>query len=303
MKKLVLLAGLLLVGAACSKNDEVKQDSTDDGGQGKVTTPVAEAPAVYPTEKQGDDQNYRTTTYELDGKKVKKVVEETYQDGQKRDDNTTVTEVTYTDKKYPTKLVETTNGNTRQLEYTYDNKNRVTAMELTQGTNKEKRTFEYDEKGRVTKEIHTQPGVEPITTVYTYPDDKTVVEKNPSDPNRTKVYTFENGNLVKSTYEWKDANGQVMISETYTYKYDTTIKNPEASLERQLVSLNYFYNPLFFERNSKNVVTERVFEGVDHTIPLQPRTTTYTYEKNDKGYPTKVTEKGQGYETVTVLTY
>ena len=89
MKKVILLAGLLLVGVSCSKSEG------ENIGGGVVQQQES---AVYPKEKKGNDQNYTTTAYELDGGKVKKVVEETYQAGQKKDIYTRITEVTYTNK-------------------------------------------------------------------------------------------------------------------------------------------------------------------------------------------------------------
>ena len=53
MKKMFILASLALVGVACSKNDD------NDGGN-RINP--SEEPAVYPTEKTGDDQNYTQTT-------------------------------------------------------------------------------------------------------------------------------------------------------------------------------------------------------------------------------------------------
>ena len=77
-----------------------------------------------------------------------------------------------------------------------------------------------------------------------------MVEKESTSPNTTKTYTFEKGNLVKEVYEQKDEAGNIAFSETKTYEYDTTIKNPAASIEHRVVSLNYFYNPLFSKENS-----------------------------------------------------
>ena len=292
MKKVILLAGLLLMGVSCSKSQG------ENIGGGVVQQQES---AVYPKEKKGDDQNYTTTAYELDSGKVKKVVEETYQAGQKKDIYTRITEVTYTNKKYPTKLSEKQNGNTRQLEYTYDSKDRVKVMNLTQGSNNSKRIFEYDNEGRITKETLTQPGALPTATTYTYTGN-TVVEKESTSPNTTKTYTFEKGNLVKEVYEQKDEAGNIAFSETKTYEYDTTIKNPAASIEHRLVSLNYFYNPLFSKENSENVVTKEVSKYSERGRE-EVRTVTYIYEKNDKGYPTKATEVREGNRTVTVFTY
>ena len=53
MKKMFILASLALVGVACSKDD-------NDGGN-RINP--SEEPAVYPTEKTGNDQNYTQTTY------------------------------------------------------------------------------------------------------------------------------------------------------------------------------------------------------------------------------------------------
>ena len=102
MKKMFILASIALVGAACSKSDD---NGGGNNGGGNPVTP-SEVPAVYPTEKRGNDQNYSQTTYTLENNKVKTVVRERYQNGVKDATATRTTNVTYTDKKYPTVVEE-----------------------------------------------------------------------------------------------------------------------------------------------------------------------------------------------------
>jgi hypothetical protein len=59
---------------------------------------------------------------------------------------------------------------------------------------------------------------------------------------------------------------------------------------------------LFSKENSENVVTKEVSKYSERGRE-EVRTVTYTYEKNDKGYPTKATEVREGNRSVTVFTY
>ena len=167
MKKMFILASIALVGAACSKSDD---NGGGNNGGGNPVTP-SEVPAVYPTEKRGDDQNYSQTTYTLENNKVKTVVRERYQNGVKDATATRTTNVTYTDKKYPTVVEETYNGSfTNKTEYTYNEKNQITEMKNTREGSTQVVKFEYNAEGKVSKAIHPTDQVS-----YEYPNATTVV--------------------------------------------------------------------------------------------------------------------------------
>ena len=295
MKKMFILASIALVGAACSKSDD---NGGGNNGGGNPVTP-SEVPAVYPTEKRGDDQNYSQTTYTLENNKVKTVVRERYQNGVKDATATRTTNVTYTDKKYPTVVEETYNGSfTNKTEYTYNEKNQITEMKNTREGSTQVVKFEYNAEGKLSKAIHSSHEI-----TYEYPNATTVVEKNSSEPNSTNTYTVVNGNVTKFLQERKDDLGTVRFTSTQEYEYNTTVKNPDFSLERRILDPSYFYNYNPYDANySKNVYTKRTdsYNDNGHT---NSRTSTYTYEANDKGYPTKKTEIFEGGNTVTTYTY
>lgn len=295
MKKMFVLASLALVGVACSKSDD---NGGGNSGENNPVTPTT-APAVYPTEKRGNDQNYTQTTYTLENNKVKTIVTETYQNGVKDATATRTTNVTYTDKKYPTVVEETYNGSfTNKTEYTYNEKNQITEMKNTREGSTQVVKFEYNAEGKLSKAIHSSHEI-----TYEYPNATTVVEKNSSEPNSTNTYTVVNGNVTKFLQERKDDLGTVRFTSTQEYEYNTTVKNPDFSLERRILDPSYFYNYNPYDANySKNVYTKRTdsYNDNGHT---NSRTSTYTYEANDKGYPTKKTEIFEGGNMVTTYTY
>lgn len=250
MKKMFILASIALVGAACSKSDD---NGGGNNGGGNPVTP-SEVPAVYPTEKRGDDQNYSQTTYTLENNKVKTVVRERYQNGVKDATATRTTNVTYTDKKYPTVVEETYNGSfTNKTEYTYNEKNQITEMKNTREGSTQVVKFEYNAEGKVSKAIHPTYQVS-----YEYPNATTVVEKNSSTPNSTNTYTIVNGNVTKFLQESKDDLGTVRFTNTQEYEYNTAVKNPDASFERRILDPSYFYNYSPYDADhSYNMYTKR----------------------------------------------
>lgn len=299
MKKMFVLASLALVGVACSKSDD--NGGGNGGGNSGENNPVtpATAPAVYPTEKRGNDQNYTQTTYTLENNKIKTIVTETYQNGVKDATATTTTNVTYTDKKYPSVVEKTYNGSlTNKTEYTYNEKNQITEMKNTREGFTQVVKFEYNAEGKVSKAIHSSHEI-----TYEYPNATTVVEKNSSEPNSTNTYTVVNGNVTKFLQERKDDLGTVRFTNTQEYEYNTAVKNPDFSLERRILDPSYFYNYNPYDANySKNVYTKRT-DSYNDNGHSNSRTSTYTYEANDKGYPTKKTEIFEGGNTVTTYTY
>ena len=159
-------------------------------------------------------------------------------------------------------------------------------------------TFEYNAEGKVSKAIHPTYQI-----TYEYPNATTVVEKNSSTPNSTNTYTVVNGNVTKFLQESKDDLGTVRFTNTQEYEYNTAVKNPDFSLERRILDPTYFYNYNPYDANySKNVYTKRTDSYNDNGV-TNSRTSTYTYEANDKGYPTKKTEIFEGGNTVTTYTY
>ena len=114
------------------------------------------------------------------------------------------------------------------------------------------------------------------------------------------TYTFEGENLVKEVSERKENNGQVVYSQTTVYEYDTTIKNPNASLGNRLLNPYFFNEEVYSEKTSKNAVTKKSSSIVDYGHSVPGQTSTYTYEKNAQGYPTKVKEVTSGNAQSTI---
>ena len=305
MKKVILLASLALIGVACSKSDDSSNNDNGGGGNNKggdaaqVVNP-SNAPAVYPTERQGGAQNYNTTTYTLENNKVKTVVKEYYQGGIKN--STQTTQVTYTDgKKFPTKVKMEGTSYSSETEYTYNDNDQITEMKNTSsGSLPQVIKLEYDTNGRLSKIIKGEN-----VTTFEYPNPTTVVEKNSANPNNVRTYTVVDGNVTKFLEESKNDQGQVEFSQVQEYEYNSDVKNPDFSLERRLLDPSYAINYYPYSADySKNMYTKKTDSYVDHGNVGGSRSYTYTYDKNDKGYPTKRTQKdGEGIEDVTTYSY
>ena len=324
MKKAILLAGLLLIGVACSKNDDSKPAGKEDGkvekpddkGKDKdkptpspspapspspSPSPSSPAPSIgenvdpiFPKMKNGDNQNYSLTTYEREQNqnRVKKVIRESYSNNQKENDRTVTTTITYGTGKYPMVVDEVGGFTPRKVEYTYNDRDQITFAKKTESGGVQTKEYHYDDQGRLSK-IVANYGGSPQVLEYSYPDSKTVVKKDNSSGLVT-TYTFEGENLVKEVSERKENNGQVVYSQTTVYEYDTTIKNPNASLGNRLLNPYFFNEEVYSEKTSKNAVTKKSSSTVDHGHSVPGQTSTYTYEKNAQGYPTKAKEVTSG---------
>ena len=90
----------------------------------------------------------------------------------------------------------------------------------------------------------------------------------------------------------KEANGQVKRTEETVYEYDLSIKNPNLSIETRLVK-TYFYESTTYspEMFSKNVLIKWTTTS---PITEENRSSVFTYQKNDQGYPTEIDERTSG---------
>lgn len=330
MKKIIiLLTSLLLIGTACSKDDskpagkeDGKVEKPDDKGKDKdkptpspspapspspSPSPSSPAPSIgenvdpiFPKMKNGDNQNYSLTTYEREQNqnRVKKVIRESYSNNQKENDRTVTTTITYGTGKYPTVVDEVGGFTPRKVEYTYNNRDQITFAKKTENGGVQTKEYHYDDQGRLSK-IVANYGGSPQVLEFSYPDSKTVVKKDNSSGLVT-TYTFEGENLVKEVSERKENNGQVVYSQTTIYEYDTTIKNPNASLGNRLLNPYFFNEEVYSEKTSKNAVTKKSSSIVDYGHSVPGQTSTYTYEKNAQGYPTKVKEVTSGNAQSTI---
>ena len=89
-----------------------------------------------------------------------------------------------------------------------------------------------------------------------------------------------------------EANGQVKRTEETVYEYDLSIKNPNLSIATRLVK-TYFYQSTTYspETVSKNVLTKWTTTS---PITEENRSSVFTYQKNDQGYPTEIDERTSG---------
>lgn len=288
MKKIILLTSLLLIGTACSKDDNKASEQVSP----KETV-------IFPTEKTGNDTDYTITTYQSEGGKVKKILKEVYYGRQKHGSSTTTT-LTYGDSKYPTELeIVSDAGNKQKIEYTYNENQLPVLIKYTQNDQTKLQTREYDNKGRVTKIITNFSGTS-STWTYSYNDKKgTIVEKDNKFPKKTTTYTVVDGNITKITKE-EIERGRI-DTEITEYEYDPTIKNHKASLDYRLLSMNYIDQQPYLPKYSKNVFTKEITKGGNGEEVTN--TNVYTYEKNEQGFPTQVKVQYNGRAEVVLETY
>ena len=318
MKKIIiLLTSLLLIGTACSKDDnkptdknDGKVEKPDDKGKDKdkptpspspspspepspspVPSPAPwEVDPVFPKKvKTGDRNYYGLDTYFFENGKVVKIERETYDRGQKVEGQLETTTVTYAGKKYPSAVAYSSKYYNVRLEYTYNDRNQVLTVKKTENGITKTKTFEYDASGRVVKESNPD-----VTYVYTYPDDKTVVRTEALSYGGTNIttYTIEGGNLVKEVLQLKNERGLLERTVVTVYEYDLSIKNPNLSIETRLVKSYFYENKTYSpETVSKNVLAKWTTTSPVHE---ENRSAVFTYQKNNQGYPTEVEERTSG---------
>lgn len=183
--------------------------------------------------------------------------------------------------------------------FTYDAQERITAVKYSFG-DYDSLHFEYNSKNQVVRmtyhfanemiktvviEYNAQGKWSKFTERYTYSADQeayTLTAEYDSNGNRIKIYnenetiTYEYaaGNMTKSVFTNK--SGAITSTYTTTYEYYTDKENKLAAFEE-------IYD-FGFETHSKNLLKK---ESSISSSPTPPRTTSYTYEYNTNGFPTK----------------
>lgn len=184
---------------------------------------------------------------------------------------------------------------TYYLSLEYDNDNRITKIsDYDDNLLESTRTLEYNAKNQWVKMTVTEPGVSGAET-YTAEYDASGM--------RTKI-TLKDNNTTESIRSFEYANGNLM-KETDTYYFgsssynSTTIYEYYTDKENKLQSLYDIIGIGFNGSTSKNLVRKETYKGSGSTTSIDE----YTYEFNNKGFPTKITQKSGANTDVTLLEY
>jgi len=288
MKKFFLCASMALIGVACSK-------SNDDDPQSSVVTPKEKT--------TGQDRfNQVKTLYTTNDKGlVTKVEKKTIRAGQEVPSEKITQEISYSEgETRPNKVVYQDSRGKATMEYSYNGEGQITHMkktvEIVNGSTTTKTVdFEY-KKGRLSAEVYKEDLRE---VKYTYPDANTVVatEGNPDDTSVNTLFTRTTytlkGGIVEKTLEEKGNGGKVNHSVERTYEYDPAVKEPERSTVFDYLNNTLDPNigvPTRVGAKSQQALKSVTNQMKDMTHVIAPSKTTYEYEVDDKGYPTKVTE-------------
>ncbi|RCU44997.1 hypothetical protein EIZ47_01935 [Chryseobacterium lacus] len=171
--------------------------------------------------------------------------------------------------------------------YTGDN---ITKLEVFSGPNFTPytvSTFEYanDKLSKVTSIYNSN------TTVrnYTYNTDGTVTEVTTGAYNSNKKYTLSSGNIAKT--EYLDNNGNVVSTDTATFDAKNNIHKNITGLSKIFNLEGLFWDLIQADANNRLTYNQGTMN------------TTYTYEYNSEGYPTKRVETKGTNTTTSVITY
>jgi hypothetical protein len=157
-------------------------------------------------------------------------------------------------------------------------------------------TYEYNQASQLVKiTTHQADGKISITGLHEYDSNgnrvKTTFTSNQwgtTPVTSTTTYEYAGGNLVKST----DNSGGPWLDVTTEYEYYLDRENKLSTYEETILG----------ERPNRNLLKKRT-----HTYPALDNadyrsTSEYTYEYNDKGFPTKVTSVFRNNQTSDVYT-
>ncbi|MGD1839426.1 MAG: hypothetical protein ACFB0B_00795 [Thermonemataceae bacterium] len=203
-------------------------------------------------------------------------------------------------------VIEETEGENKKITqtFTYDESGNVVKWELDErgAAAISYSTYEYDEQNRLVKEMQYEGDnptpVESSTIVYE--SEATILVKNEEGETSTTYTLNEAGRITKvdfgsgeyERYEY-DENGNI------TKRFGNTDFPPYEAVEKEYVRYDDKKNKyttlpdnfrLIFAISVNNVLEEKSYFNGGGENKLDG-TSTYTYEYNDEGFPTKRTEK------------
>ncbi|ERI62833.1 hypothetical protein HMPREF1551_01633 [Capnocytophaga sp. oral taxon 863 str. F0517] len=309
MKKVILFTGLLLIGAACSKSED-NNNSNDigKGGNGDKTDKIIPVEEVIKLPKRSfegevsiESGTYTADDYTFDDKGRLTTIEHNgYVGGQKNRTETT-TEYTYNgDTKQVIEVRKIHPTDTITYALSYNDKGNITVVRR---GNIVIATYEYDTQGKL-KALKNQQA--PYQVNYPTANTVELIQRADDGSIQKKIYTLdENGDVVKKVEEsYGTVRGELQLTSSDTFEYTLSdVKNPFGGNNKYYAE--FVYDPNAYDETYNKFLTQKQVRTIYNKISdsRSEETTTYQYEKNAEGYPTKITEKFNDTEARVVVKY
>lgn len=217
--------------------------------------------------------------------KVTKIIDE---DGE-------IVNVEYDSKDRITKMIDIEDGDDYSQVYEYDNNNRVIKISYFDGTQPDgSSTVEYNSNGQWTKMLATESGdTDTYLAEYDGNGNRTkITEKDQTNnTNYTTTFEYANGNVMKETRTSTVGGTPYTSTTAYEYYMD---KEDKLKPLKELLSMGYTGTA------SKNMVKKATYT---YSFGGSTSIDNYTYEYNDKGFPTKVTTIDNNSSDITSFEY
>ena len=186
--------------------------------------------------------------------------------------------------------------------YTYNDKNQVISI-TESGTPTLIITYTYDANG----DLKIGSFSDGTTYVYTFDGNHQLIKREYLAGDNVATFAYNStGQHISTVYEGPGCSGTCTTTWTYAYPNTTTHNaslvtvNNGVSTETYAYQYDSKFNPfkpvLYSSTGSDNNVTQLIFSNNG-----SPITTSYTYEYNERGYPTKKTGSDSSVETFTYV--
>lgn len=201
-----------------------------------------------------------------------------------------VTKVEYNAQGNISKVTETGRGDTDIIAYTYDANNRLIKVEQTNDSDNDYSAYEYT-NGLVSAIKEYDGGVLESTITLKYDANKRLIELTEDLDDDIYKVTFEydnKGNVTKSEAFFDNMLSRRRVFENYDDKKTPLSAVPGLVEPSAMASKN---NP---GKETVQYFTDQDGNGQVDAQPYDSRVTTYTYEYNSNGFPTKITQSEAG---------